>query len=293
MLSRPRPRAQARDHARSAARAKSGCVYARCPDIPLTTSTGARVRLSRTSGGRPLLLTFVFTRCAGVCSPFLRVVAGGGPQRSAAALPTRVWCSASIPATRVADMAMLAHHLDLEEDDDDWTFAVAEPADVRRLARRSGLLVGMGRAIGSSSTIPAMLAGIRGGRLVRLLVGGSMTVGAARRIGARSVGRVRAQLSVARPGAVPLRACTTPRPVRQASTGASRSSCYPPSSPAARPGSCSRPVLAPGDRLFRLTPHATTLRQAPRRTDVLEMLGLGAIVGAVATLRRQFRCGSR
>jgi len=42
------------------------------PDVWLTTAAGDRIALSTLSLTRPLVLGFVFTRCAGVCSPFLR-----------------------------------------------------------------------------------------------------------------------------------------------------------------------------------------------------------------------------
>ena len=102
-------------------------------------------------------------------------------------------------------MATLAHHLDAEPDAD-WTFAVAAPDDVRPAGRSDRVLVRLGRRTLQQFDHPAMLAGIRDGRLVRLLVGGSVTSAPARRTGARSVRRVRAQLSAARPGAIPLRA---------------------------------------------------------------------------------------
>ena len=147
-------------------------LYAPVPDIQLTTSTGRQVALSATTGGRPLLLTFVFTRCAGVCSPFMRSwrsAERGAGRRTAY---SRLVLSFD-PRDTPADMARLAHHLDVEPDED-WTFAIAAPGEVRRLADATGFWYEWDRNLNQFDH-PAMLVGIRSGRLVRLLVGGSVT----------------------------------------------------------------------------------------------------------------------
>jgi cytochrome oxidase Cu insertion factor (SCO1/SenC/PrrC family) len=142
------------------------------PDIVLTTSTGERRSVSAVSRGQPLLLTFVFTRCAGVCSPFLaswrtadRSVAASRPlQRLVLSFDRR---------DTPADMAALAHHLGIQANRG-WTFAVASAADVQRLADATGFWYDWD-ASRSQFDHPAMIAAARDGRLVRLLVGGTVT----------------------------------------------------------------------------------------------------------------------
>ena len=141
------------------------------PDIPLTTVSGARATLSQIAHGRPLLLAFVFTRCGGVCSPFLtswrsadRTIAHGRYLRLALSFD---------PRDTSTDMFTLARHHALD-DNDDWTFAVGDPNDVRRLADATGFWWAWDETR-QQFDHPAMLAGIRDGRLVRLLVGGSIT----------------------------------------------------------------------------------------------------------------------
>ena len=141
------------------------------PDIPLTTVSGARATLSQIAHGRPLLLAFVFTRCGGVCSPFLtswrsadRAIAHGRYLRLALSFD---------PRDTSTDMSTLARHHALD-DNDDWTFAVGDPSDVRRLADATGFWWAWDETR-QQFDHPAMLAGIRDGRLVRLLVGGSIT----------------------------------------------------------------------------------------------------------------------
>ena len=142
------------------------------PDIPLTTAAGAHVMLSEIAHGRPLLLAFVFTRCAGVCSPFLTswrsVDRALGEKRSYLRLVLSF-----DPRDTSADMSTLARHHALA-DNDDWTFATGDPKDVRRLADATGFWWSWDDRR-QQFDHAAMLAGIRGGRLVRLLVGGSIT----------------------------------------------------------------------------------------------------------------------
>src|SRR5690349_7080667 len=43
----------------------------RLPNASITTARGVHTDLASIAAARPLLLALVFTRCAGVCSPFL------------------------------------------------------------------------------------------------------------------------------------------------------------------------------------------------------------------------------
>jgi len=142
------------------------------PDIWLTTATGTRVRLSQIASGRPLLLTFVFTRCAGVCSPFLMAWRAADRALGRRGEYARLVLSFD-PRDTTEDMFALRRHLALEESDD-WTLGVGDPGDVQQLASAVGFWWDWdGRR--QQFDHPAMLAGIRDGRLVRLLVGGSVS----------------------------------------------------------------------------------------------------------------------
>jgi cytochrome oxidase Cu insertion factor (SCO1/SenC/PrrC family) len=142
------------------------------PDIWLTTATGARVQLSQIARRRPLVLTFAFTRCAGVCPTFLMAWRAAERALGRRGTYARVVLSFD-PRDTEADMSALARHLAVEENDD-WTLAVGEPGDVRRLAEATGFWWDWDEGR-QQFDHPAMLAGIREGRLVRLLVGGSVT----------------------------------------------------------------------------------------------------------------------
>jgi hypothetical protein len=76
------------------------------------------------------------------------------------------------PRDSAADIRALAGHVGATNDRD-WTFAIAAPDDVRTLAEATGFWYEWDETR-QQFDHPAMLAGIRAGRLVRLLVGGSV-----------------------------------------------------------------------------------------------------------------------
>ena len=146
-------------------------VNAPLPNIAITTAAGVRTDVMSVAAGRPLLLALVFTRCAGVCSPFL------SSWRAADA-----WLLQRPPVARLVlsfdardtaeDMAAFAHHVAADADRD-WTFAVAAPNDVRRLADAVGFWYDWDESR-QQFDHPAMLAAARGGRVIRLLVGATV-----------------------------------------------------------------------------------------------------------------------
>jgi len=142
------------------------------PDISLTTADGDRIALSTLSRTKPLVLGFVFTRCAGVCSPFLRSWRAADSRLSQGSPLNRLVISFD-PRDSVEDMRTLAAHV-VASNDPNWTFAIAAPDDVNKLAEATGFWYEWDEGR-QQFDHPAMLAGIRNGRLVRLLVGGSAT----------------------------------------------------------------------------------------------------------------------
>jgi cytochrome oxidase Cu insertion factor (SCO1/SenC/PrrC family) len=139
------------------------------PDIELTTASNAHVMLSSVARGRPLLFTFVFTRCAGVCSPFLASWRAADRSVSSSQTFRRLVLSFDQRDT-AADMGAFARHLGADGDPD-WTFAIASPPDVQRLADATGFWFDWDESR-QQFDHPALIAAARAGRLVRLLVGG-------------------------------------------------------------------------------------------------------------------------
>jgi cytochrome oxidase Cu insertion factor (SCO1/SenC/PrrC family) len=141
------------------------------PDVAIETTAGT-VRLSALWQRGPVLLTLVFTRCAGVCSPFLRSLRGADEALGAPLDVQRVVLSFDVRDT-VEDMDRTAAHLGVANRPG-WVFATAAPADVDRLARAFGFWFAWD-ASRQQFDHPAMIVGIRQGRVARLQVGGRVT----------------------------------------------------------------------------------------------------------------------
>jgi cytochrome oxidase Cu insertion factor (SCO1/SenC/PrrC family) len=141
------------------------------PDIAIATA-GGRVRLSTLWERGPVLLTLVFTRCAGVCSPFLRSLRAADEALGAPADVQRVVVSFDARDT-VEDMERTAGHLGVANLAG-WVFGTAAPADVETLAGAFGFWFAWD-ATRQQFDHPATVVGIRRGRVARLHVGGSVT----------------------------------------------------------------------------------------------------------------------
>jgi protein SCO1/2 len=128
------------------------------PDILLTDASGREVMLSALWRERPLLIAFVFSRCAGVCSPLLASL--------------RAAQDAVDPRDTRQDLAEWAERLRVSERKD-WTFALAAPAEVERLTRATGFWSRWDETR-QQFDHPALLAAIDRGRIVRLLVGSTV-----------------------------------------------------------------------------------------------------------------------
>jgi len=119
-----------------------------------------------------MLLALVFTRCAGVCSPFLSslnaaetTVGGSGTDYGTVVLSFD-------PRDTPEDMARLADRLGLQARPG-WTFGVASGPGVERLAGAVGFWFQRDEVTGQFDH-PALLVAVDRGRVVRLMVGGAV-----------------------------------------------------------------------------------------------------------------------
>lgn len=143
------------------------------PDIPVTLADGRQVALSSLWRERPLFLTLVFTRCYGVCSPFLRTVrsvaddvGGTGADYNIVAL--------SFDSRDTADELSIMAGSAGAKDRAGWYFALASPADIARLTQAIGFEYKWNEAT-QQFDHPATLVGVDRGRVVRLLTGGAVS----------------------------------------------------------------------------------------------------------------------
>ncbi len=122
---------------------------------------------------KPVLLTMVFARCAGICSPFLSSLKSAADRVGGLGRDYRVVVLSFDPQDTPADMAALARHLGIQNDGG-WVFATSDPAQIRQVADAMGFWFSWDEAR-QQFDHPAMLVGVRNGQILRLLVGGTVS----------------------------------------------------------------------------------------------------------------------
>jgi protein SCO1/2 len=143
-------------------------VYRSVPDVRILTAEGEQ-SLRALSAGRPLLVGLVFTRCAGVCSPFVGSLKAAVGAVGGAGRDYRVLLLSFDPRDTADDMEALAARHGLRAADG-WVLGWAAPGEVRALADAIGFWWRWDEGRGQFDH-PALVAAVRDGRLQRLLVG--------------------------------------------------------------------------------------------------------------------------
>ena len=140
------------------------------PDIVAHSLQTPRLQLSDIWREKPVLLTLVFTRCAGICSPFLMSLKSAVDAIGGAGGDYRMLVLSFDPRDTPADMAALAGHIGVSGNGD-WIFGTSTAAEIERVAKATGFWFQWDTERGQFDH-PAMLVGVRAGRIARLLVGG-------------------------------------------------------------------------------------------------------------------------
>jgi protein SCO1/2 len=143
------------------------------PDILLHSEQMPDLRLSEFWRDKPVLVTMVFARCAGICSPFLSSLKSAADSVGGLSRDYRVVVLSFDPQDTPTDMATLARHLGLQNDGG-WTFVISQPSEIRRVADAMGFWFRWDEDRHQFDH-PAMLVGVRRGRILRLLVGGTVS----------------------------------------------------------------------------------------------------------------------
>jgi cytochrome oxidase Cu insertion factor (SCO1/SenC/PrrC family) len=146
-------------------------INAPVPDVMIRTAEG-NARLSSLWRDGPVLLTLVFSRCSGVCSPYLRELRRADEALGQPSDVRRVVLSFDRRDT-VEDMRESAEHLGVR-DRPGWLVGVADPDEIAALAHALGFWSAWDQSR-QQFDHPAMLAGLRKGRVARLLVGETVT----------------------------------------------------------------------------------------------------------------------
>lgn len=148
-------------------------LYQSLPDMEVTLANGRKQPLSAFWQQRPLLVTFVFTRCYGVCSPFVRTLrsvsadvggAGTGYDFLVLSFDTR---DTSEAMTALAEVTGAQGR-------PGWHFGLVMPEDIERLTRAVGFKY-QWNAASQQFNHPASLVAIRDGKVIRLLTGGAVS----------------------------------------------------------------------------------------------------------------------
>lgn len=143
-------------------------LYRTLPDAPLFADSGISYRLSQIWDDKPLILAFTFTRCAGVCYPFafslreaVEIVGGLGDEY-------RVVVISFDPLDTPKTLQGMRRRLGIE-DNKDWILATTTPQALEELVNATGFWY---RRVEGTDQYdhPAMLVGVRKGRIVRLQV---------------------------------------------------------------------------------------------------------------------------
>ena len=143
------------------------------PDILAQSEGTPNFQLSDFWRDKPVLVTMVFARCAGICSPFLSSLKSAADSVGGVGQDYRLVVLSFDPQDTAADMAVLARHVGIQNHRG-WIFATTHPAEIRRVADAMGFWFRWDEDRHQFDH-PAMLAGIRTGRILRLLVGGTVS----------------------------------------------------------------------------------------------------------------------
>lgn len=147
-------------------------IYKEIPDIEIQPVGTAASRLSTIWRNEPVLLTMVFTRCAGVCSPFLRSLKAAAADAGGVGRDYRIVVLSFDPNDSRADMERLADSLQVKSHPG-WILGVAAAADIRRLATASGFWFEWDPSL-QQYDHPSLVVALDRGRVVRMLAGANV-----------------------------------------------------------------------------------------------------------------------
>lgn len=144
-------------------------IYRPFPDAQIEIA-GKKVALSQLWQEKPLLFTMVYTRCAGVCYPFVWSLKEAIPHVGGLGKDYRIVVVSFDPEDNVETMQTMARRVGLA-DQVDWLFGVTSENDIQRLAESIGYWKTWDPTTRQYDH-PAMLVGVtQNGHIARFLVG--------------------------------------------------------------------------------------------------------------------------
>ncbi len=136
------------------------------PDVAFASVAGEST-LSQYAGADGLVLALAFTRCSGLCTPFLASLSSAEAIVGMDEGGVRTLVLSIDPRDTVPEMTGMAARLGLATDPT-WAFGVAAPADIAALAEAVGFTYAWDETKREFDH-PGLLVALRGGRVVRLL----------------------------------------------------------------------------------------------------------------------------
>ncbi len=144
-------------------------LYHLVPDVPVSLVGGHEAHLSDLWRDKPLLITLFYRRCTGTCSPFLRSLQAAIEKSGGLGKDYRVISLSFDPQDTVEDVQAMAEALDIH-DRQNWLFGIGAPEDIERVADAIGFWYKKD-AVTDQFDHPSLIAAVRGGRIIRVLLG--------------------------------------------------------------------------------------------------------------------------
>jgi cytochrome oxidase Cu insertion factor (SCO1/SenC/PrrC family) len=148
-------------------------VYKQVPDVQILRAVADTTRLSTLWQDKPVLLAMVFSRCVGVCSPFLRSLKSAVADAGGAGSAYRIVVLSFDQADTAADLEAMAEDVGIAPNSG-WVFGIAPPSDIRRLAEATGFWFRWDQST-QQYDHPSMVVAINRGSVLRMLVGASVS----------------------------------------------------------------------------------------------------------------------
>lgn len=146
------------------------------PDIRLRYPDGSQGRLSELWAERPVFITLVFSRCAGICSPYLGLLKKTVEQVGSSGMRYQMVVISFDIRDRPEHLMALAKHHGLEADRG-WTFAVADSQEELAALCRSLDFDSRWDEQRRQYNHPAITVALRSGKLVRISIGDEVSPG--------------------------------------------------------------------------------------------------------------------
>lgn len=144
------------------------------PDIGLQYADGSSGRLSELWGERPVFVTLVFSRCAGICSPYLKLLKKTVEQVGFSGERYQMVVISFDLRDSPADLTALAAYHGLEADRG-WTFAAPTSQEELMALCRSLDFDFRWDEERQQYNHPAITVALRAGKFVRISVGGEIS----------------------------------------------------------------------------------------------------------------------